>query len=125
MSPQLPRFNRVVWKKLEMEVRNWAVEFDSLYVVTGPIFDSVMPTIGPHRVAVPKAYYKVLLQKRNGNWVGIGFMLPNSNTKLDFKDYAISIDKVEGITGIDFFWRLEDILEFKVEKTIIFNFITR
>jgi hypothetical protein len=52
-------------------------------------------------------------------------MLPNSNTKLDFKDYAISIDKVEGITGIDFFWRLEDILEFKVEKTIIFNFITR
>jgi len=32
MSPQLPRFNRGVWKKLEMQVRNWAVEYDSLYV---------------------------------------------------------------------------------------------
>ena len=118
MSPQLPRFNRGVWKKLEMQVRNWAVEYDSLYVVTGPIFDSVMPTIGPHRVAVPKAYYKVLLQKRNGNLEGIGFILPNSNTKVDFKDYTTNIDKVEEITGLDFFWGLENILEVELEKDI-------
>jgi endonuclease G len=115
MSPQLPRFNRGVWKKLEMQVRNWAVKYDSLYVVTGPIFDSVMPTIGPHRVAVPKAYYKVLLQKRKGSWVGIGFILPNSNTKVDFKDYETNIDKVEEISGLDFFWGLEDIIENKAE----------
>lgn len=116
MSPQLPRFNRGVWKKLEIQVRNWAVEYDSLYLVTGPIFDSVMPTIGPHRVAVPKAYYKVLLQKRKGNWVGIGFILPNSNIKVDFKDYASNIDKVEEITGLDFFWRLEDQIEKIIES---------
>jgi endonuclease G len=116
MSPQLPRFNRGVWKKLEMQVRNWAVEYDSLYVVTGPIFDSVMPTIGPHRVAVPKAYYKVILQKTNGNWEGIGFILPNSNTKVDFKEYQTNIDKVEEITGIDFFWRLEDQIEKVIES---------
>ena len=116
MSPQLPRFNRGVWKKLEMQVRNLAVEFDSLYVVTGPIFDSVMPTIGPHRVAVPKAYYKVLLQKRNGNWLGIGYILTNSNIKVDFKEYATNIDKVEEITGLDFFWRLEDKVEVSIEK---------
>jgi endonuclease G, mitochondrial len=115
MSPQLPRFNRGVWKKLEMQVRNWAVEYDSLYVVTGPIFDSVMPTIGLHRVAVPKAYYKVLLQKRNGTWEGIGFVLPNSNAKVDFKNYAASIDKVEELTGIDFFWGLDEISEKMVE----------
>jgi len=116
MSPQFPRFNRGVWKKLEMQVRNWAVEFDSLYVVTGPIFDSVKPTIGPHRVAVPKAYYKVLLQKRNGIWEGIGFILPNSNTKVDFKEYATNIDKVEEITGIEFFIKLNDNLEFDLER---------
>jgi len=107
MSPQLPRFNRGAWKKLEMQVRNWAVEYDSLYGVTGPIFDSVMPTIGPHRVAVPKAYYKVLLQKRNGEWFGIGFVLPNASLKGDIMQYATSIDKVEALTGIDFFWKLE------------------
>lgn len=77
-----------------------------------------MPTIGPHRVAVPKAYYKVLLQKRNGNWVGIGFILPNSNTKVDFKDYATNIDKVEEITGLDFFRELGDEVENKLESII-------
>jgi endonuclease G len=87
-------------------------------LVTGPIFDSNMPTIGPHRVAVPKAYYKVLLQKRNGNWVGIGFILPNSNTKVDFKDYATNIDKVEEITGLDFFRELGDEVENKLESII-------
>ena len=74
-----------------------------------------MQTIGPHRVAVPKAYYKVLLQKRNGIWEGIGFVLPNSNAKVDLKNYATSIDKVEELTGIDFFWGLEDELESKSE----------
>ena len=123
MSPQLPRFNRGVWKKLEMQVRNLAVEYDSLYVVTGPIFDSVMPSIGPHRVSVPKAYYKVLLQKRNGIWEGIGFVLPNSNIKVDFKDYASNIDKVEEITGLDFFWGLNDRVEIVIEgkQNQIFN----
>ena len=116
MSPQLPRFNRGVWKKLEIQVRNWAVEYDSMYVVTGPIFDSVMPTIGPHRVAVPKAYYKVLLQKRNGNWEGIGFVLTNASLKGNIMQYATSIDNVEEFTGIDFFWELEDGVELKIEK---------
>jgi endonuclease G len=108
ISPQVPRFNRGIWKKLEMQVRNWAVEYDSLYVVTGPIFDSVMPTIGPHRVSVPKAYYKVLLQKRNGEWFGIGFVLTNASLKGDIKQYATSIDKVEELTGIDFFWKIDE-----------------
>jgi endonuclease G len=75
-----------------------------------------MPTIGPHRVAVPKAYYKVLLQKRNGEWFGIGFVLPNASLKGDIIQYATSIDKVEELTGIDFFWRLEDKEEMKIES---------
>jgi len=116
MSPQVPRFNRGIWKKLEMQVRNWAVEYDSLYVVTGPIFDSVMPTIGPHRVAVPKEFYKVLLQKRNGEWFGIGFILPNASLKGVITRFATSIDKVEELTGIDFFWGLDDEIEKKIEK---------
>ena len=118
MSPQLPRFNRGVWKKLEMQVRNWAVEYDSLYIVTGPIFSDSMKVIGPHRVAVPKAYYKVLLQKRNGEWFGIGFILPNASLKGDIMQYTTTIDKVEEITGIDFFWRIEKEVESKIEQKI-------
>jgi len=116
MSPQLPRFNRRIWKKLEMQVRNWAVEYDSLYIVTGPVFSDSMKVIGPHRVVVPKAYYKVLLQKRNGEWIGIGFVLPNASLKGNIMQFATSIDKVEELTGIDFFWVLEDEVELKIES---------
>ncbi len=72
--------------------------------------------MGPHRVAEPNAYYKVLLQKRKGVWEGIGFILPNSNSKVDFKIYATSIEKVEEITGLDFFWDLEDKEEMEIES---------
>jgi endonuclease G len=121
MSPQVPRFNRGIWKKLEIQVSNWAIQYDSLYIVTGPIFSDSMKVIGPHRVAVPKSYYKVLLQKRNGEWFGIGFILPNSNTKVDFIDYATNIDKVEEITRLDFFWELDEIVEHNVESESLFK----
>jgi len=75
-----------------------------------------MPTIGPHRVAVPKAYYKVLLQKRNGEWFGVGFVMPNTKLKVDIMNYATSIAKVEGLTGLDFFWGLEDQIEKAIES---------
>jgi endonuclease G len=118
ISPQVPRFNRGIWKKLEMQVRNWAIAYDSLYIVIGPIFSDSMKVIGPHRVAIPKAYYKVLLQKRNGEWFGIGYVLPNASLKGDIMQYATSIDKVEELTGIDFFWGLDDEIEKKIEKNI-------
>ena len=37
MSPQTHAFNAGLWKRLEELVRAWAVEYDSLYVVTGPL----------------------------------------------------------------------------------------
>jgi endonuclease G len=30
MSPKAPLFNRGIWKKLEMQVRNWAITDDIL-----------------------------------------------------------------------------------------------
>jgi endonuclease G len=61
MSPQVPSFNRGVWKKLEEKVRDWAVIYDSILVVTGPILASDLKKIGPNEVCVPKAYYKVII----------------------------------------------------------------
>ncbi len=118
MTPQVPRFNRGVWEKLEKQVRSWANEYDSLYIVTGPIFDRSMMTIGPHRVAVPKAFYKVLLQKRKDRWFAVGFIILNANFSGNIMRFATSIDKVEESTGIDFFWEMKDEVEKIVESSI-------
>ena len=33
MSPQTPRFNRGIWKKLEESLRTWAIENDTIYIL--------------------------------------------------------------------------------------------
>ena len=121
MSPQVASFNRGVWKKLETQVRNWTIEYDSLFVVTGPIFSDSMQVIGPHRVAVPKAYYKVLLKLKDGKFQGIGFVLKNESSKLPLQSFVLTIDEVETITGIDFFPLLEDSLEENIESEVCFD----
>ena len=63
ISPQLPAFNRGVWKRLEELVRFWATRYDSIYIVTGPVLTNGLPTIGADKVSVPEYYYKVILTR--------------------------------------------------------------
>lgn len=114
MSPQVPSFNRGVWKRLETLVRKWAEEYDSIYVVTGPILRAGLPTIGANKVAVPEEYYKVVLCYSHARKEGIGFILPNAGSKATLGTYAVSIDEVEKRTGLDFYPSLPD----KEEKVI-------
>ena len=103
MSPQNPSFNRGIWKKLETQVRNWANEHEAVYVVTGPVLSDGLPTIGPNEVSVPRYYYKVILDRHEPGMHGIGFILPNAPSKMPLSSFAVTIDSVEKITGLDFF----------------------
>ncbi len=118
MSPQLPGFNRGIWKNLESLVRTWANENESIYVVTGPVLTPGLPTIGGNQVAIPMHYYKVILDYREPSIKGIGFVLPNTSSSLPLQQFALSIDSVEKITGINFFQLLADDQEALLEKTV-------
>ncbi len=117
MSPQEPSFNRGIWKRLEELVRDWAVEYDTLYVVTGPVLKTGLPTIGSNKVAIPEYYYKVIYTFSNGGHNAIGFVMKNEGSKDDLKSHAVSVDSVERFTGIDFFVNLNDDLETKIEAS--------
>lgn len=115
MSPQVPSFNRGIWKKLEEQVRNWAVQFDDIYVATGPVLTNGLPTIGFNKVSVPQFYYKALLVYGKKGKQAIAFVLPNLSSQQALNSYVITIDSLEVLTGIDFFAGLideeEDLLE--------------
>lgn len=113
MSPQVPGFNRGIWKKLEEKVRAWALLYDTLYVVTGPILEPGLPTIGVNKVSVPKAYYKAIVAPRQQR--GIAFLMPNAKSEAALAFYALSIDALEAKMGRDLFYQLPDFLEDKVE----------
>jgi len=118
MSPQEPGFNRGIWKRLEEQVRNWAIQNNAVFVVTGPVLTDGLPTIGSNKVSVPTFYYKVILDYTEPGIKAIGFILPNFGTKDPLQKYAVSIDSVEQLTGIDFFPQLPDDQEVLIEKIL-------
>ena len=122
MSPQLAEFNRGIWKKLEEKVRDWALENDSILIVTGPILTtkncSKKETIGKNIVTVPEYYYKAILDFKKDKSKSIAFILPNDVSKLPLHNFVVSIDYLEKFSDIDFFYKLNDNLENKVEASV-------
>ena len=118
MSPQAPSFNRGIWKKLEEEVRNWAVKLDSILIVTGPVLSADLQSIGINKVSIPKYYFKAIIDLKGSKSKGIAFLLPNEGSKLPLMDFALTINDLEKITKIDFFYQLEDKLENSLESTV-------
>ena len=60
ISPQVPSFNRGIWKKLESLVRRWAEDNKKVYITTGPIFSDSDESIGQNNVTIQRAYFKEL-----------------------------------------------------------------
>lgn len=121
IAPQARHFNAGIWRELEEQVRDWAKRFRHLYLVTGPV--TTLPPlerIGPNAVAVPRAYYKVVLDLSEPELKAIAFVIPNEVSELPLAHYAVTVDSVERLTGIDFFAELmdeplEDSLEAKLD----------
>ena len=117
MSPQIPGFNRGIWKRLEELMRLWAIEYKSILIVTGPILPALsqchlsqlvscqdsLPTIGKNRVSVPNKYYKAIVDTNKNRLEGIAFLMNNEPATGELFDYAISIDNLQKISGINFF----------------------
>jgi endonuclease G len=125
MSPQLPGFNRGIWKKLEAQVREWTKHADSLWINTGPIFHTSDTTLDASKIAVPQKYYKTILRYEGNEKSGIGFILNNASSKNELISFIVSIDKVETATQLDFHQFLpntiEEEIESKIDTTIWFN----
>ena len=119
MSPQTPKFNRGIWKTLESAVRTWAKKEEELFIVTAGVLEKGLPTIGEkNKVAIPKYYYKIILDVYGKEKKGIAFIMPNEGSKQSIFDFAVSIDSVERLTQIDFFPALPDAIENNLESQI-------
>ncbi len=122
ISPQNNNLNRGVWKSIEELTRDAAVKHKNVLVVTGPVFtkEKGLGKIGKNKVLIPNGFYKVLLINDCG-YKGIGFYCENKAGKKKLSSYAVSIDSIEHITGIDFFHMLPDEIENTVESEYNWN----
>ena len=129
MSPMISSFNEGIWVKLEGKVRSYLYNtsfLDTLYVVKGGTIDASQVleytySSKGYPVAVPHKYYMALLRVKSGVYKSIGFLLEHrdyTEDEYDLKKYAVSIDKLESATGIDFFPNLNDAFEEETESTL-------
>jgi endonuclease G len=117
VSPQSYEFNSGIWNRLEKRVRYWAKKRKKLIVITGGILKSNLKTIGKNRVAVPQYFYKIIADVHNPKKINtIAFIIPQEKHNLPLYKYTTSIDAIEGLTGIDFFYKLPESVQNKIEK---------
>ena len=117
VCPQNHNLNGGDWRSLEELCRDYARRYGSVWIAAGPIvMDNVYGRIGYNNVVVPDAFFKVLMVKTDGRFEGVGFVFRNEAGHRKLIAYAMSIDEVEEMTGIDFFYTLPDSVENKIEK---------
>ena len=109
MTPQASSLNSGLWNTLESNVQKLADRTsgrDTLYVVTGPIFDSGYKSVGG--VPIPTRYYKCLMKcsfDASGAVTaasGAAFLYVHEPASAQ----TATIDDIEAITGFDFFPRV-------------------
>lgn len=112
ISPQPPKFNQGIWGKLENIVRAWGKNM-SLWVATGPVLNGNLRKIGPSGVSVPEYFYKVLATQDSKEAIAI--LMP-VDAKGDLSQYAMPVDRLEEISGLDFLMDLpnEETVEAKL-----------
>ena len=121
ISPQTPSFNRGVWKGLEEQIRDWAIENEHLYVVTGPVLNKDFETIGPNKVSVPEMFYKIVLDIDKPGIKAIAFLMKNEKSGAELRSFTVTINEIEALTGLDFFPSMSDELEDILESSIMTN----
>jgi endonuclease G len=102
MVPQNGPMNQGIWSGLENATRACAERLGELFVVTGPIFEGNVRTIG-EGVAVPTALYKIVLDAKTGQ--SRAFVMPNRALPRTsgYGQYETTVDDVERRTNLDFF----------------------
>ena len=117
ISPQNPSFNRGIWRRLESLVRGWGQKFEIYVSTAGVLGSNNLGAIGKNRVTIPSKFYKVIYAPDKN--IMIGFLLSNRKQSGNLSSYALSVDKIESITGIDFFSQLPDNIENELESKVL------
>ena len=124
MSPQLPEFNRKGWAKLENALRNYVIKKNiDLFIVTGPVLNDQLKTIEQsiNQMSLPEYFYKAVYDPINQKC--LAYLIPHKKIEYPLEYYGISVDSLEQITGINFFYNLDNNLEKTIEKQSDYSFI--
>lgn len=105
ITPQDADLNQGPWVKLENAVRSFVRQGNSVYVVTGPLYEwyyGSLPRANESHT-IPSGYFKVVTTISSSNWVeSSAFIMEQDSRRSDnycFKE--VTINQVESRTGLN------------------------
>lgn len=120
ICPQDMGLNNGRWNDLENRCRNIARKGNRIYVVCGPVFTKLSNgCIGENvKIAVPDSFFKVMyiVNEGSGEQSMEAYIMPNEHVTDKLPEFYVSVDDVESMTGLDFFYVLPDDVEELLEK---------
>jgi len=115
--PQVPGVNRHIWKDLEMRVaRRYGRYFGEVWVVAGPVFTEPVGHLDSG-VPIPSGYYKIIADEKGGDLRVLAFLVEGACPPYTrIKSRLVSIDRLEELTGLDFFPDLSENKQAELES---------
>ncbi len=121
ITPQRTALNRGTWKSLEFKVRDLVESGETVYVMTGPLYERNMPSLPQadetHRV--PSGYWKIVVVGEttdSGTIRAASFIFDQDPPYPALIETLSTINGVERRSGLDFLWQLDDEAEEQIES---------
>lgn len=136
MTPQAPDHNRGVWKSLEEYERTLTLQGNEVYIIAGPLgqggtgANGFAKTIGKNNnITVPASLWKIIVvlpigqndaARVNENTRIIAVNIPNDNSVggTSWKQYRLSVDELERLTGYNFLSNVSTNIQAVIERRI-------
>lgn len=124
--PQLAASNQGPWNDFENYARALASQGNEVYIFAGP--SGNIGTIAGGRVVVPAATWKVVIVLPNGSddvqrvtksTRAFGIIVPNQpplDINAPWRNFRVTVDAVENLTGYDFFSQIPKITQELIER---------
>lgn len=128
--PQLAANNQGPWEDFESYCRTLAGQGNEIYIITGP--SGAIGTIASGQITVPAVTWKVVLVLPNGTGDlqrvtratrAFGIVVTNQpplNINAPWRDFRVTVDAVENLTGYNFFSNIpkntQELIERKRDK---------
>ena len=118
ICPQNDDFQKNLWFVLEEKIRQWALAYDSVSVVSGAYIRGSGGRRINEKMVLPTHFYKVILSVQRNELRGVAFWMPHRavHQKKSWRNFAVSIDRIEAWTGLDFFPTLPKQVAIEAEK---------
>ena len=116
MSPQRPGFNRGIWRALEMGIRNMTLKLGEAYIVTAPVLEAGLTRLFSG-ISIPNSFYKIAYFPKAK--IMRAYLIENQSQRgRNFREFQVTVNQLELMTGIDFFSSLEENFQEDLESRI-------